>query len=370
MARDLESSVVVVTGASSGIGRATVLAFAEEGASLVLAARREEALRETAAQCEERGARAIAVPTDTRDAAAMDRLGELAVERFGRLDVWVNNASVHLFARFDEAPPDLWREVMEVNFFGYVHGARAALPRFRDQGGGTLINVASVNSAVGAPYASAYVSSKFALRGFAESLREELRDQRIDVCSVMPASIDTPLFQHAANLTGRAAKPLRPIIRPERVAAAIVRCARRPRRELIVGASGRQLVLTHALVPSLFERLMTWNVEREHFRDEPLEPTTGNVYQPMPEWTGVTGGWKDGDPSPKGSGPAPTAGAVGTAALSLTKTAAKVIGMAASTVVAIGTRASGRRLGFDRGRERRVDAVASERERGAGIRGA
>ena len=325
MARDLENSVVVVTGASSGIGRATALAFAEAGASLVLAARREEALRECATQCEERGARAVAVATDTRDEAAMGRLGEIAVERFGRLDVWVNNAAVHLFARFDEAPPDLWREVMEVNFFGYVHGARAAIPRFRGQGGGTLINVASVNSAVGAPYASAYVASKFALRGFAESLREELRGEGIDVCTVMPASIDTPLFQHAANLTGRAAKPLRPIIRPERVAAAIVRCAKRPRRELIVGASGRQLVLAHALVPSLFERLMTRNVEREHFRDEPLEPTPGNVYEPMPEWTGVTGGWKDGDASPKGSGPARTARAVGPAALSLMKTAATVI---------------------------------------------
>ncbi len=150
MTRERSSSVVVVTGASSGIGRATALAFAEAGASLVLAARREEALREAAAQCEERGARAVAVATDVRDQAAVDRLEQAAHERFGRLDVWVNDAAVHLFARFDEAPADLWREVMEVNFFGYVHGARAAIRRFREQGGGTLIQVGSVNSAVGA----------------------------------------------------------------------------------------------------------------------------------------------------------------------------------------------------------------------------
>jgi short-subunit dehydrogenase len=342
--REPTSSVVVVTGASSGIGRATALAFAEAGASLVLAARREEALREAAAQCEERGARAVAVATDVRDQAAVERLEQTALERFGRLDVWVNDAAVHLFARFDEAPADLWREVMEVNFFGYVNGARAAIRRFREQGGGTLINVGSVNSAVGAPYASAYVASKFALRGFAESLREELRGEQIDVCTVMPASIDTPLFQHAANFTGRAAKPLRPIIRPERVAAAIVRCAKRPRREVIVGASGRQLVLAHALAPSLFERLMTRNVEREHFRDEPLEPTPGNVYEPMPEWTGVTGGWKEGDASPKGSGPARAATAAGAAALTLAKTAVSVLAVAAR-----GTRGrvSGRLFGFE-----------------------
>lgn len=254
----------------------------------------------------------------------------------------MNNAAVHLFARFDEAPADLWREVMEVNFFGYVHGARAAIRRFREQGGGTLINVASVNSAVGAPYASAYVSSKFALRGLAECLREELRDEQIDICTVMPASIDTPL--HAANFTGRAAKPLRPIIRPQRVAAAIVRCAKRPRREVIVGASGRQLVLAHALASSLFERLMTRNVEREHFRDEPLAPTPGNVYEPMPEWTSVAGGWKEGDASPKGAGPARTATAAGTAALTVAKTAATVLAMAARRTQG---RASGRRSRSD-----------------------
>ncbi|HEV2772395.1 MAG TPA: SDR family oxidoreductase [Thermoleophilaceae bacterium] len=344
MTRELASSVVVVTGASSGIGRATALAFAEAGASLVLAARREEALQEAAAQCEERGARAVAVATDVRDEAAVERLEQTAVEHFGRLDVWVNDAAVHLFARFDEAPADLWREIMEINFFGYVHGARAAIRRFRQQGGGTLINVASVNSAVGAPYASAYVASKFALRGFAECLRDELRHEQIDVCTVLPASIDTPLFQHAANLTGRAAKPLRPIIRPERVAAAIVRCAKRPRREVIVGASGRQLVLAHALAPSLFERLMTRNVEREHFRDEPLEPTPGNVYEPMPEWTGVTGGWKQGDASPKGSGPARTAMAAGTAALTLARTAATVLAVAARSAHG---RASARRPSSD-----------------------
>ena len=148
------------------------------------------------------------------------------------------------------------------------------------------------------------MASKFAVRGFAECLRDELRGAGVAVCTGMPASIDTPLFQHAANFAGRPIKPLRPILRPERVAAAIVRCARRPRREVVVGLSGRQLIVLHDLALPLFERIMTRNVEREHFLQRPAEPTAGNLREPVPEWTGVTGGWKDGDASPTGPGPA------------------------------------------------------------------
>ena len=177
----------------------------------------------------------------------------------------------------------------------------------RRRGGGTLINVGSVNSRVGAPHASAYVSSKFAVRGFAECLRDEVRGEGIDVCTVMPAAIDTPLFQHAANFAGCPIKPLRPILRAQRVAAAIVRCARRPRREVIVGVSGRQLILLHDLALPLFERVMSRNVEREHFQERPAAPSPGNLREPDPSWTGITGGWKAGDASPKGSGPSPSA---------------------------------------------------------------
>ena len=315
MGRDLSESVVVITGASSGIGRATALAFADAGASVVLAARREQPLREAAGECEARGVRALAVPADVRDAPAMQRLADRAAEAFGGIDVWVNNAGVTLMGRFEDAPPDLWREVVEVNLMGYVNGARAALPHLRRRGAGALIQVGSVNSRVGAPYASAYVASKFAVRGFAECLRAELRGDSIAVCTVMPASIDTPLFQHAATFAGRAVKPLRPVLRPERVANAIVRCARRPRREVVVGLSGRQLILMHDLALPLFERVMSRTVEREHFLQRPAPPSAGNVREPMADWTGVTGGWKHGDASPQGA-PAPSATTPGTAAAS------------------------------------------------------
>jgi short-subunit dehydrogenase len=316
MARKVSDSVVVVTGASSGVGRATALELASAGAKVVLAARREGALSEAAAECQRRGGEALAVPTDVRDAEAVQRLAGAAAERFGRIDVWVNNAAVSMFGRFGEAPYDIWREVVEVDFFGYVHGARAVLPRFREQGRGTLINVASVNSHVAFPYISSYVASKFAIRGFAESLREEVRGENIDVCTIKPAAIDTPLFQHAANYTGRAAKPLRPFMRPERVAAAIVRCIERPRREVFVGLSGRQMALFRALAPALAERVLPKLVEREHFLDKPQPPTPGNVLAPDPAWTGVTGGWKEGDASPRGA-PARTAAAVGAGAASV-----------------------------------------------------
>ena len=120
----------------------------------------------------------------------------------------------------------------------------------------------------------------------------------------MPASIDTPLFQHAANYAGRAIKPLRPILRPERVAAAIVRCAKRPRREVVVGMSGRQLIALHDLAPPVFERVMSRNVEREHFMQRPAASSQGNLREPVAAWTGITGGWKAGDASPDGTGPA------------------------------------------------------------------
>ena len=306
MPRDLSNSVVVVTGASSGIGRATAQAFAAAGASVVLAARREPPLRDAAADCERRGGGALAVPTDVRDPAAVQHLAEQARNMFGGIDVWVNNAGVTLLGRFEDAPADLWREVVEVNLFGYVNGVRAALPELRRRGGGTLVNVGSVNSRVGAPYASAYVASKFAVRGFSECLRDELRGEAIDVCTVLPASIDTPLFQHAANFAGRAIKPLRPVLRPERVAAAIVRAARRPRREIVVGLSGRQLIALHDLARPVFDRVMSRNVEREHFLERPADPSPGNLREPVADWTGVSGGWKEGDASPKGSGPAHT----------------------------------------------------------------
>lgn len=204
MPRPIEDSVVVITGASSGIGRAAAQEFARRGATLVLAARRAQALDEVARECKELGGHALAVPTDVTDEAAVQDLARRAIETFGRIDVWVNNAAVTLFARIEEAPYEDYRRVIETNLLGYVHGARAAIPYFREQGSGVLVNVSSVVGKVGQPNTSAYCATKFAIVGLSECLRQELLDvEDIHVCTVMPPSVDTPIFQHAANYTGR-----------------------------------------------------------------------------------------------------------------------------------------------------------------------
>ncbi|MCR5867870.1 SDR family oxidoreductase [Aquincola sp. J276] len=205
--RALGSRVVVLTGASSGIGRATALALAEQGATVVLAARDRAALEAVAAECERRGGEALAVPTDVVDAAAVRALADAAISRFGSIDVWINNAGVGVVGRFDEIPIAVHRRVVETNLLGEMNGAHAAVQHFRQQQRGTLINMVSIGAWAPTPYAVAYTASKFGLRGFSEALRAELRDlPDVHVCEVYPTFVDTPGFQNGGNYTGRRLK--------------------------------------------------------------------------------------------------------------------------------------------------------------------
>lgn len=163
--------------------------------------------------------------------------------------MWVNNAAVTLFSRFEEAPPAVFRRVIETNLFGYIHGARAALPYFRKQGSGILINNSSIAGKTGEPYTGAYVISKFGVRGLAATLRQEIHDPDIHICTILPASIDTPIYQHGANYTGRAIKPLSPMYDAKEVAEAIVACAEAPQRQVVVGTAGRALLALHTISP-------------------------------------------------------------------------------------------------------------------------
>lgn len=291
MARKIRNSVVVITGASSGIGRATAHAFAKEGASLVLGARDEDALQAVVVECEVRGAQAIAVPADVSKERDVKELASRALTTFGRIDVWINNAAVSAFGRIEDMPTADIERVLHTNLFGSVYGARLVLPAFREQGGGVLIFVSSIVGAIGQPYTSAYAASKWAVRGLAASLRMEVRDvPGIHICTVLPATIDTPLFQHAANYTGRALRPMDPVYAPEDAAAVIVDLARHPRREAFVGGAGRMAAVGTALSAALGERMMARRTDRLHFRDSPAPDTQGNLYRPTgPE--SVHGGW-------------------------------------------------------------------------------
>jgi NAD(P)-dependent dehydrogenase (short-subunit alcohol dehydrogenase family) len=184
--------------------------------------------------------------------------------------------------------------VLEVNILGYVYGARAALPYFREQGRGVLINVSSMVGAVGQPYSVPYSISKFAIRGLSLSLEQELADeQNIRVCSVLPGVIDTPIFNQAANYSGRAIKPPRPVLPAQKVANAIVELAIRPKKEVYVGAMARAAKIGRALSPSRFDRMINRMIQRDHFEALPASPSEGNLFAPLPDWATVSGGWEN-----------------------------------------------------------------------------
>jgi NAD(P)-dependent dehydrogenase (short-subunit alcohol dehydrogenase family) len=295
MAKKMKDLVVVITGASSGIGQATALEFAAQGANVVLAARREWALQDVAIECERQGGQALPVPTDTSDEAAVQELARHAVERFGRIDVWVNNAAVGLFARFEDAPMADFRRVIETDLFGYVYGARAVLPLFYRRGRGTLINVGSIMSEVPGPYVSAYTIAKHGVRALGECLRQEIQlagAEDINVCTVMPATIDTPFFQHAANYTGREVKAMPPVYPADAVANTIVGLVEHPQREVVVGNAGRLMTMQQTLAPGMSERMLATMIDKQHLADIPAPPTSGSLFSPIGPGASIDGGWR------------------------------------------------------------------------------
>ncbi|HSH56041.1 MAG TPA: SDR family oxidoreductase [Candidatus Limnocylindrales bacterium] len=289
--------VAVITGASSGIGYATAIAFADKGYNLVLAARREQLLKQVAEQCEQYGVKAVAVMADVSEEEDVQQIADVARTTFGRFDVWVNNAAVALYAKFDEAPMDEYRQVLETNLFGYIYGSQVAIKQFKLQNTGTLINIDSVNAEAPQPYSSAYNISKYGVRGLSHSIRMELEldglSDNIAVCNVMPASIDTNFFQNAANYTGRKLRALEPVYDPTYVAQHIVKLVDEPQRDIIVGPAGKLMATQHRATPYLYERLMSRFVDRNHLSQEPTPETQGNLYEPLHANTGMRGGWRE-----------------------------------------------------------------------------
>lgn len=287
------SDVVVITGGSRGIGRATAHAFAKRGTRLVLVARGEAALDEAARECRRRGADASYIVADVADADAVDSVVSTVIARHGRIDVWVGAASVLAFGRVEDTPRETFDRVIAVNLLGQVNGVRAVLPQLRAQGRGRIVLVASLYSRVTSPYLSAYIASKFGLLGFVRSLQQELLGEKIDVRAMLPASIDTGIYQRAANYTGREGHAIPPVVGPERVAKAIVRAARGQGPAVTtVGRIQAMATVPYALLPRTFNRSIRTIADIVALRGHGVPTTDGTVFEPAPDAGGVTGGWR------------------------------------------------------------------------------
>jgi len=295
-ARQLQGKVIVITGASSGFGKGSARRFAQEGASVVVAARRDELLDELARECENAGGTALVAPADVGQESDVSRLAELAVARFGRIDVWVNNAGAGAVGRFEDIPLADHVKVIQTDLFGALYGSYFAMRQFRKQGVGILINIASLVGKVPAPYFSSYVAAKHGIVGLSASLRQELQQQKVDtirVCTVMPTTFDTPFFEHAGQYTGREASPIPPTYDPEDVVETIVKLATDPQDEVSVGGAAKVFNFAHHLFPSFVESMMARQTHKAEFeKAKPGPEGSGSLHEPMPTGTGVSGGWK------------------------------------------------------------------------------
>jgi short-subunit dehydrogenase len=296
MTPQLKDQVVVITGASSGIGRATALRFAKTGAKIVLAARNVVGLQEVADAVRSLGSEALVVPTDVSDWAQVERLAHTVMTIFGQIDTWVNDAGVGVYATADETSVEETHQVMQTNFMGMVHGVKAVLPYMEKQHSGTIINVGSVESQVAIPFNTAYAASKHAIKGYTEALRMELDHAQsgIHVTLIMPAAMNTPFFNHALSKLGVLPRPAGPVYEPEKVAEAIVYAAEHPQRDVYVGAGGMLIGAMERLNPTLTDKLLTAGslIFRTQKTTRPDNGET-TLFNTIPETGRVSGDFED-----------------------------------------------------------------------------
>jgi short-subunit dehydrogenase len=287
----LTGSVAVITGATSGAGRATAMALAARGVRLCLAARDATALCGVVDDCRRVGAEAHAIPTDITDADAIERLATETVTRFGCIDAWINAAGVLVAGDLDRTPVDVLDQLIATNVRGTMLATRAALAQFRLQGGGVLVNFSSILGIVPNPVVPAYTMSKFAIRGLSLCLHHTPCLRGVHVCTILPGPLDTPLFDEAANFTGRRLRSVAPSCAPERAAAAVVSCLRRPRRQIVVGFTGRIVLFGSRVLPGFTERAVAVYSGRLVLQRAEATPTTGNVFEPSGSHQ-IDGGWR------------------------------------------------------------------------------
>lgn len=279
-----DSRIVLVTGASSGIGREVALGLAARGDALVLVARRERELAEAADACRRAGAAEVRVaPADVADARAWDAAFDGSVRELGRVDVVVHAAAVAAYGRFTEVPREVFDRVQEINLAGTANVARTALRHFESRNRGHLVLFGSLVGKIGTPYLSPYVVSKWAVHGLARTLQAELVGTPVDVSLVEPGGVSTTIYDKAASYLGVQGKPPPPVYGAERTAAAVVRLVDRPRRELPVGIFNPVVSLGFRMFPALYDRLVAPLMTRFALSSAPVPDHPGNVFDPQPE---------------------------------------------------------------------------------------
>jgi short-subunit dehydrogenase len=300
---------VVITGASSGIGAATAIEFARQGARLLLVARGEAGLEDIAGRCREAGGTADIRTVDVTDADAIVTLAGQARDLLGEIDLWFSCVGVGVVGKYHDVPMADHVRVIEANLLSHMHEAHVVLPIFLAQDRGTWVNMISLGGLVAAPYAAAYAASKFGLRGFSEALRGEVsKKPHIHICDVYPTFVDTPAIGHAANYTGVRLSLPPGALTPETVARAVVKLARRPRNATFLGTPGIVLKLMQFATPNLSAAMMNGVMDSWSRKAERDRNSDGSLFQPPAAPSGVEGGQRRPVIRPK------TAAAIGASA--------------------------------------------------------
>ncbi len=280
-----QPEVVVITGATAGIGRAAARAFAQQGAHIALLARDQQGLDDTHAEIEKLGGKALSISVDVADAAQVEAAAESVEREFGPIDIWVNNAIVQIFAPLKEISAADFKRVTEVNYLGTVYGTMAALKRMQPRDKGVIVQIGSEVSYRSTPLLSAYCGSKFAVRGFTDSLRSELLhdNSKVRITMLHFPGINTPEFDWGKTTLAHRPKPAFPIYQPEVAARAIVWAAHHPRREMYVSLPAALMIWSSKLMPSLLDRFLgRFGYDLQQAKDTPISPNRpDNLWQPI-----------------------------------------------------------------------------------------
>lgn len=290
--KPIPQQVVVVVGASSGIGRETAMRFAKRGAEVVVSARSEHGLHSLVEDIRQAGGKATAIAADVTEFEQVKAVADRAIQEYGRIDTWVQLASVAVWGTFEQTTPAEFKRIVDVNLTGQAYGASAALPHLRREGRGALIHISSVEAKLSLPLQSAYTASKHGMVGFLEALRLELQHEGvpISVTNVMPSSINTPFFNKARTKLGVKPRALPPMYQPHIVADAILYAAENPTRDIIVGGAGKVGIVAQQVLPRLtdaFLRRTAFRLQRTH--EPKSEDAPHNLFHPLEGYNQVEG---------------------------------------------------------------------------------